>query len=446
MLRLLVIAALAVSLLPAQQSATRKKAPAKAAAPRTAAAPDRWPLAAIEITGNRVFPREAIVKVLDLQIGAPVNRTDFEAALARLQESGAFEALSFRYTPAGDKLAVTFEVQEVVDLYPVAFDRLEVPEAELRRHLARRLPLFGPQIPATGRMLERVVQEITSYLAARDQATDVVGGLAPDPDGKLVLTFRPAAGPPSITFVAFENSKVIRDVDLQAAFHQTAVGVPYTERRLNELLEHNIRPLFEEKGRLRVRFGPFRVEESQNPVGVQVTVPVEEGEEFQFGAVRFAGHAAVPARDLERLARLEEGAMANFALVHKAVADVERLYRRNGFMKARVEVERTVHDEKKSVDLRFRIEEGDQYKFRTLTIQGLDINAEAAVRRRWGLQRGQPYDASYAAIFVDRVHQDAMFEGLAKITPRETIEEAEKLVDIELTFHAAPPPKRPAFP
>jgi len=214
--------------------------------------------------------------------------------------------------------------------------------------------------------------------------------------------------------------------------------VPYLEARLHELLDHNIRPLFEEKGRLRVRFGPLRVEDSKEPVGVVVTVPVNDGDEFQFNKVELAGHSKLPEKDVARLVRLQEGELANFALVKHVLGDIERLYRRNGFMHATTEFERTLNDEKKTVDVVIRIRERDQYLFRTLEIKGLDINAAAAVRRRWALQRGQPFDDSYPEVFLKRIHDEAMFERLAKTTHKVTVEEESKSVDVELMFHGEP--------
>lgn len=403
-----------------------------------APAPDaqRWPLAGVTVTGNKVFPAEAIVRAAGLKIGQPVNRADLEAAAQRLTDAGVFETLSFRYEPVGKQLAVTFEVQEVVDLYPVAFARLPEPDADLMRYLGERVPLFGPQAPATGAMARRIIEALQARLK-----TEITGRLQPGPDGALRMTFYPAAALPSITFVRFEGAKVLRDVDLQAAIYQTAVGVPYTEARLVEILDHGIRPLFEQKGRLRVKFGPFAVKESKEPAGVEVTVPVQEGEEFQFGELRFEGHSHVSQRDLSRLTRIASGELANYGLVLAAASDIERLYRRNGFLSVKAAPSRTIDDEKKTVDVVIRIAEGDLYRFRTLFIKGLDINAEAAVRRRWAIERGKPYDDSYPEVFLRRIEEEAMFSGLAKTTHRVIRDEAGKQVDVELVFHGEAPPR-----
>lgn len=287
-------------------------------------------------------------------------------------------------------------------------------------------------------MVKRIVAALESYLATRNQGTRVIGRLVSAPGGKLVMTFRPAEQPPSITFVKFENSTVLRAEDLQKAFYQVALGIPYTEERLRELLDHNIRPLFEEKGRLQVRFGPFRTEESKEPAGLVVTVPVAEGEEFHFGKVRLAGNTKLPERELGRLVKLEEDQMANFALVNKAVADIEARYKRDGYMHVKATVERTLAEKTKAVDLVIRILEGDRYTFRNLEIKGIDINAAAAVRKRWGIQRGQPFDESYPGTFLKHIEEEAMFDRLAKTAFHVTVDEESKMVDVQLEFVGEP--------
>lgn len=436
---------MAAVILPAQvrqqgqttRPAVRKKAPAKPA-PKTET-PDRWPLGSISVAGNRVFPADAIVRATGLQPGVTVGKADFERALQRLTDAGAFETISFRYTPEAGNIAVVFEVQEVIDLYPVGFERLDVPDEELKKVLGQKVPLFGPQVPATGAMVKRITAALEVYLAEKGKGTQVVGRLLSISGGQLAMTFRPEAAPPVVTFVKFENSTLIRAEELQRAFYQVAVGLPYTEKRIQELLDSNIRPLFEEKARLQVRFGPLRTEESKDATGVTVTVPVEEGEEFQFGGVKFAGNAHVPEKDLSRMVRLEEGELANMALVKKAVGEIERRYQRDGYMKVNITVERALDEKKKTADLTIRIRAGDQYTLRTISIKGLDIIAEDAVRKRWAIQRGQPFDGAYPDVFLKRIEEEAMFERLGKTSWRMQVDEEAKAVDVELQFQGARP-------
>lgn len=420
--------------------APRKKAAPKAAATQKPPAPDRWPLAAIHITGNKIFPAEAIVKVTGLQLGSLVNASDFQRALQRLTETGAFETGAFRYDPVGDKLSVTFELREVVDVYPIAFDRLNVPRAEVMQSLSEKVPLFGPEVPATGPMVKRILRALQEYLVSRNENAEIVGGLAPGPGGKLAMTFRPTTPPPKIVYVKFENSKVISAEDLQKAFFGSSVGAYYTETRLQDLLDANIKPLFQEKGRLMVRFGPFRTEESKEPEGVIVTVPVQEGDEFHFDHIEFEGNTHVSSTELRHLSKLSTDNLANLTAVKKAVSDIERRYQRDGYIKAKAVAEPTFNVSQKTLDEMFRITEGGVYVMRELAIKGLDINTEAAIRKMWAIKRGQPFDGAYPETFLKRIEEDAMFDNLSGTSHHENVDEAAKMVDVELEFRGGAKP------
>jgi len=417
----------------------RKKpaAKAKAAQPVT---PDKWPLAAIQVTGNKIFPTDAIVKATGLRVGSLVNRSDFERGLQRLTDSGAFETGSFRYDPAGDKLSVTFDVREVVDIYPIAFERLDVPREEIMQALAARVPLFGAQIPATGLMVKHIQAALHEFLASRNEDMEIVGALAPGSGGKLAMTFRPAAAPPKIVYVKFENSKRISAEALQKALFGSSVGAYYTENHLQDLLNGNIRPLYEEKGLLMVRFGPFHIEESKEPEGVIVTVPVQEGEEFHFDHIDFEGNTHVSSTELRHLTKLSTDALANFTLVHKAAGEIERRYQRDGYMNAKAVPEPVYNVAKKTVDEIFHITEGSTYTMRELTIKGLDINTEAEIRKMWGLNRGQPFDAAYPQTFLKRIEEDALFENLSGTSHHENVDESGKTVDVALEFRGGGKP------
>ena len=83
--------------------------------------------------------------------------------------------------------------------------------------------------------------------------------------------------------------------------------------------------------------------------------------------------------------------------------------------------------------------------FRTLEIKGLDINGEAAVRKRWGIKRGQPFDGAYPELFLKRIQEEAMFDRLAKTNSRIRVDEAAKAVDVELDFKGEAPVRRPQW-
>ena len=81
-----------------------------------------------------------------------------------------------------------------------------------------------------------------------------------------------------------------------------------------------------------------------------------------------------------------------------------------------------------------RITEGPQFNFGHLTIEGLDLNAEAAMKKLWGLKEGKPFDTDYPDFFLGRVREDGYFENLHNTKAVVKVDEPTRVVDVTLQF------------
>jgi outer membrane protein assembly factor BamA len=420
-----------------QKQPPRKAAPAQ---PKTAAAPVAWPVESVEFEGLKNYSREQVLSIARVKVGQTVTPKDLEAAQQRLHAAGIFDSIEFRYGPGGGGkgYAVVFRVVEAGPLFPVRFEELNAPAAELEQALRREDPLFGPKIPATQPVLDRYARAIERFLASRDRGEKVVGKLAPDDQGQLGVVFGPAAAPPAVAFVKFTNNEVVPSTTLQNTMAGVAVGTPYREARFRQLLETSIRPLYEARGRLRVTFPEVRTEPAKDVNGLLVTVSVSEGPSYNLGEIRFGGDE-LPAEDLKKAADLKPGDLANFDIVNKALERVERRYRREGYMRAAARADRSIDDEKKTVDLTVRVEPGPQFLFGKLSIEGLDLNSEAAVRKLWAMQEGKRFNADYPEYFLEQVREGGFFDNLGKTRAVLDTHDESRIVNVRLVFAGAPP-------
>jgi outer membrane protein assembly factor BamA len=428
--------------LAAQTQPRKKAAPAKRA-PAVQARRD-WPIQSLSVAGNRDFPAEKILQASGLKTGQTADKEAFEAARERLLATGFFASVGYRYEPSGDGkgYAATLEVVEVGPLYPFRIEDLPAPAAELEAVLRRADPLFGPRIPATEPVLKRYAQALESHLASAGKKEAVVGRLAADAPDNLVVVFRPAAPPPVIAFVKFTGCAVLPAVTLQNAMAGVAVGVPYSEGRVRQLLDTAIRPLYEARGRLRVAFPKMAAAPASDVKGLIVTVSVEEGASYNLGEVRVEGAPASP-ESLLKAANLKADDIANFQEVEAGRQRMLKLLRRNGYMRAEARVERNVDDKRKVVDVVFHFTAGPQYVFGKLAIQGLDILSEPQVRKLWALQEGKPFDGDYPDYFLARVREDGVFDNLGSTRASTSVDDARRVVGVTLIFGpAAPKPKR----
>jgi outer membrane protein assembly factor BamA len=162
-------------------------------------------------------------------------------------------------------------------------------------------------------------------------------------------------------------------------------------------------------------------------------VQVEEGPEYRFGGVTLPTESPL-LEEYAKAIKFKSGELADMSLVTASRQRMESILKDNGFMNAIVEVVRKPDVEKKTITVAFQVDEGDRYTFNQLKIEGLDVVSQAAIRKRWGLQAGDPFNASYPAFFLDRIKAEGMFDNLKDTGWNIHVDESKKTVDVGLTF------------
>lgn len=401
----------------------------------------KYPLRALEIVGAHNFDKDRISAETGLALGAMVDKNDFDKALANLDNAGVFETVQYRYDPHGDGYKVTITVQEVEQLYPVRLDGFNAPSEDLMALLREKVPLFAERVPSTGTMALRIGNTLQQHWSEAGNESKIIGRLAPIEGGELAMLFQPETELQTIAFVTFEGSQAIHPLELQRVFNPTAMGEAYSKSRLMELLHFNIRPLFEEKGRMNVQFEEASVERDPGSSGLLVKVNVEDGPAYTYGKVQKPEAFGLPADAVNKIFKIDSGDPVDMKVVRDSQAELDERYRRNGFLRADTKLETNVDHDAHTVDLSWTVTPGPLYKLRRLVIKGLDILSEPVVRKRWGMQIGDPYDANYPAYFLDRIRAEQMFDNLENTRFYRDIDETAKTVQVTLIFEGKKPVK-----
>lgn len=446
-MRRLTICAIFCAALPVLQGQTPPKKPAapkkaSAAKPAPAASPAdtapseakpaaKHPLETLKVTGNRRIPSEKIATASGLTIGQGVEKEDFEAARAKLLATGAFESVGFVFEPS--KIATgfdaTFEVVEVAQMFPYQFEDLPVSDDILRAAIAKQEPIFGAEIPAARPVLERIERTLSEAAGGAKVEAHMLATLRGDPK----IVFRLPGERPRISQVTFAGNKELPTAKLAMTFYQVILGTEFKESVVRALLDQSIRPLYEARGFIRVAFPKIVAEKSSEPGvdAVAVNVTIDEGPEFKLGQIRYAGGSP---REMEKAAALRTGDLADFDEVLKAQNAIVHKYRGMGYLHASVKQERTVHDDQHAVDLLLTLEPGAQFAYGKLTVEGLDLIGEPAVRKMWGDRTGKPFDPEAPDAFLKEIREGGMFDNLGKTSSSTKLNENTKTVDVTLVF------------
>src|ERR1700722_4175656 len=383
-------------------------------------APTSYTVENLAVEGNHAYNAAQIFTVAGLRIGQKAGKTEFDAARAKLEATGAFDHVSYRFAPSKDNEGydATYEVAEVAQIYPIRIADLPVSDAQVRSWLKQKDPLFEDKIPATKPVVDRYVAWISELLAGQDYHQPVAGKLSSEGGEDLAVLFRPAKGPPAIAHVTFTGTGDVPAGILQTAMYGVAIGVLYSEAAVRQLLDNTIRPIYEAHGLLRVAFPKIETAPAKDVDGISVTVQVTPGPAYQLDSFTFSG-ADYSRSEWKDLAKLKTNQTVNFDEV-KAVQEKIRVnQRRAGHLDATSQVKREVNDTDHTVALEFQIQPGPLYTLGKVDMVGLDLVSEPEIRKMWGVEQGKPFNVEYPDHFLARVKEAGVFDNL-KNTRAET--------------------------
>jgi hypothetical protein len=392
-----------------------------------------YPLIRLTIQGNHHFTPEHIMAAAGLQLGQPVNKETFNAARDRLMETGGFESVGYEFRPSAEKNGydAIFDVAEVALLYKFRFEDLPVSDDRLRALLRQQETLFADEIPATPEVLNRYNGVLTKFLKGN---LEVIGRLSYDLPGPPTILFRPAGERLRISQIHFTGNESLPAAQLFNTFSGVAVGKEFSEDTVRRLLDLNIRPLYETRGKMRVAFSKIAATPAKEPdvVGVAVEITIDEGPEFKLGTVRYAGAAAKQTKELDGLAKWRKDEVVNFDEVKANVDRITRQFKSKGYLHAESRLERAVNDKEQTVDLVVDVKTGEIYTYGKLELRGLDLYGEPAVRKAWGAREGRPFDPEAPETFLKEAQ--AMFDDLGSTSSETKVNEAARSVDVTLIF------------
>jgi outer membrane protein insertion porin family len=397
--------------------------------------PDNIPLGTIQVSGNKFYNANQVIGAAGVKIGQPMKQADFDAMKVRLEQTGAFEVVSYHYGPTGDghSYALKIEVVEGLQLLPYRFEDLPASDADLRKILEVKQPLFADRLPPSRTILDQFSATLTEYLKAKDYKDTVAGRVLSEVPGGLSIIFLPATAEPMVGQFTFKGHKIVDTSTIANAFAPVIIGTSSKERDVRALLDSGLRPVFEMKGLMRVAFGKITTEKMKEADGVGLTIEVTEGPQFKFGEIRVTGLGLT---NKEAMAQIEfkPGELANMDLAQGVTRKLRERMVHYGYMAADATFDRKINDKTLTVDLTFKLDCGKRYNMGELKISGLDLNSEPAIRKMWGLPQGKPYSGNYPQVFLDEIKSEGLFDNLKSMRYEDHVDKVKGIVSVTLFF------------
>ncbi len=360
----------------------------------------KLPIDSIEMKGSQ-YPKEALIRASGLSVGMPAGDAEFHAAAEKLEQTGFFQSVQYRYgtSPAHKGYTVTFTVVDESRTLPARIDIPGIDENAAWKALADADPLLTRSVPANDTAQSRYLRALESWATANGHPEKLTlrtdGGMN---GANPTAVFEPAEML-HIEGLHFHGTRALTVEILDRALTQVALGSDYTEARFRELLELRLRPFYEDRGYLAVDF--VRVSAEQNANGsVEVTTEVSEGHQYTLGRVDIDGPNTLPVEEMRKAAGFNTHETVNWTEFLNSVSEMERPLRRNGYIDVRSKPDRLLDDANNIVNVTIHVTPGPQFHFGRLDLTGLQPDLEQTARQMWQMRPGDPFDGDYPDEFL----------------------------------------------
>ena len=346
----------------------------------------------IEITGEPGTSREELLGRLDLAPGRAYQRSELNERLGqyveRLKDRGRLQAVAnhiHRLSDDGAGVDVTLDVR-AGPIVSVAFEGDALPPA--RRDELVPIEREGS---VDEDLLEDSVNRIRQFLRRQGYWRADASFELRESGDRLTVVFTVRRGP--LYRVARDGVEVSGNsaVPLQdlRPLVLLAPGDPYLSSVI-DAASGAIQSLYRARGFAWVEVKTTEEENSAEAGTVRPRIAIAEGPRAVLGTIAVKGSTAISESEIRRIMQVKAGMPFQEPALRAARDAVELEYLNLGFASAQVAIERTISEDRTTVDLAVAVTEGVQTIVDHVIVVGNRRTAENVIRRELVLRPGAP--------------------------------------------------------
>jgi len=422
----------------------------------------------ISVQGNRRIPADTIKARIFTKAGDIYDASALERDFNSLWNTGYFEDIKIlrEQTPKGWRLI--FQVKEKPTIREINYVGLSsVSNSDVLDRFKQDkvgLVVESQYDPTRIKKAEVSIRNLLSehgrqFATIRTEVRQI-------PPAAVGITFVVKEGPKvKVGKIRFDGNKAIKSRILRASMKNLKpIGVPhsiflenifaktYDATKLEEDTER-VRAQYQNRGYFKVvvsdpktqihdtgRKG-FHIPLLQSGPGkaVDITMPIEEGDQYRLGKITFKNNKAIPnTAALRSLFPLKDGDIFSREKIAKGLEALRKAYGEFGYINFTSVPSTTFDDDKKLANLEIDVEEGKQFYVRRIEFVGNTTTRDKVIRRELALEEGGIYNSRLWELSLLRLNQLSYFDQLKPDDPNVTekkLDEKNGQVDLTLKVH-----------
>jgi len=412
----------------------------------------------IEVVGNHRLAAVTILGTLPFQAGAEVTYREIQGGIKTLYATGQFDDVAiYAIGEAGQPVILRLEVDERDVVRHITISGLEHADEETVRDTAglqAGQPYSPPKILAAKEFIRSELAKEGIPFARIEERTEGV----PDEPGQIDLFLDVSEGN-RITVAQFDvqGNEGVSDDEIRGAMNIRPEGFwwfrsgNYDQDQFQMDLTEGIPALYRSKGYLNFQVLSDTLIVDPQTGKTRIELQVEEGQRYRLGSFSVEGNRHFSTEDLEGYFQAGEGGLLrslgigggdanegeyfNAQAFEDAMMQVQQAYSNDGYLYARVEpwMEENPAEEGEapSVDVGWRIVEGNPAYVHRVNIEGNDFTHERVIREKIFILPGDVYSMQRLISSWQSIGSLGFFETPL---PEPEIVPDEQTGDVDVTF------------
>lgn len=406
------------------------------------------PIREIEFVGLHALPESTLLFYLEVEEGESFSTQGINDGLHALWEHGLVDDITMSAEPSGDGVKVTFTVRERPLIAELEYDGLKrVNNSDVLDLIARKRirlqegdTLDLGELYRLGAAIEDLYAEKGFRLAEVRYAVENIS-----PTERRVVFTIDEGDKVRIGGVTFDGNTVLSDRALRRAMEKTKKSNIVTRLRKRDIYREatlaedlkGVGDAYRTRGYKDAVVGEPEVEIRGRGAGddskrrLFLTVPVQEGARWSLGEVKVEGNDTFETEFLLGLVPEPRGGWLRSKIIDEGKESMEEVYSNTGFLFSTISTEIREADEQEYVaDVVFHIDEGDQYRIRSLEFEGNVSTRDKVLRREMAVQEGYVMNAGALRNSLLRMRQLEFFKVDEENPVDINTDTEEKVVDL----------------
>ena len=389
----------------------------------------------IRVVGNSRVEQSAIRVRIKSRVGVPTDPALIEQDVRSIYAMGFFEDVQATVDDVDGKHTLTFAVVERPMIKDVKIEgNKKINNDDLQAALKIR-----PHTLLDVEKIQHGIEEAKKLYDQKGYKDAAITFKTSEPvNGEVTLTFNVDEGKVvRIQRIVFEGNRQFTARQLKRLlqtreewFLSILTGAGNLDPEALKTDVERLTAFYYDNGYVNVKIDEPQIERKED--GLEVTIRIEEGDQYQAGAVKLGGDVIGDPNDLQKRLEMKSGEVFRASRLRKDILTITERYGDLGYAFVNVEPLTDLDPEKKQVAVTYKIDKGPEVYFDRIEISGNTKTRDEVIRRELKVQEQQRFNGSDLKLSRARVQRLGLFQEVNMTTQRsDQPDKIDLLVDVK---------------